>query len=97
MKKVTTKNEETVCPCCANNHKYYGFVNATGEKGFVIQKEWHHGPFRAVAIKSITHCNGRSDCDAPSLKETLDLIVSKDNWQAFEFDTPEELFKWLLE
>jgi hypothetical protein len=77
-----------------SDDKYYGMINALGNKGFVVRANFEAGYYRMMSVEGFTNGNSYSS------NYNLTTLISKftsDGCKVFEFDTYQELFKWLIE
>jgi len=81
--------------------KYYGVLNYSfreTQKGFICSTGYKNNTYRVVAIYGMTHFNGWSQFDGTGLQNIISAVIRSDaKFEVFEFDTPQELFKWLSE
>lgn len=99
MRKVVQKeNVDTVDVNNVDPNRYYGVIIPESGRGFVSQDEFRRGKFRTRPLDGITHGNGWGSFEHSDLSELLKGFLSPDRGYAvFEFDTHQELFRWLLE
>jgi len=80
--------------------KYYGITPSLKgtQKGFVAKNDFWNGKFKAFAAEEITkgNCWHIVSEDATNLKEVVGELLDS-GFYVYEFDTPQELFKWLSE
>lgn len=96
MKNVVLRTEKnTVYADLADPEKYYGVITSYGgvdSKAFISKAE---GKFLVYLKSNITigNCYGFYNSN---LSDLISRLV-KEDWPVVEFDTPQELFKWLSE
>lgn len=96
MKQVV-KQLETVTPETVSVEKYYGVESRGFYRGFIAAKEYDKSPCTVYASSHVTKCNGWETFHRPTLKETVSALLENQNFKAFEFNTHQELFRWLSE
>ena len=96
MKEVIKNNNEVVLNNEVSEKKYYGVDTLEKNKGFILQRNYCQGEFYAICENSLTYGNSFG-WRGNSLKEVVEDILSSKNAVVYEFNTPQELFKWLSE
>lgn len=95
MKQVIIIGEENV-PIVdvkmVSPQKYYG-VSYSDSKGFVVRDEYENKNYRARLGRSLTKGNSWNH-QSDSLIVLIAAFLS-DGYQVFEFNTYQELFRWL--
>ena len=95
--------EDTFWPEHADENKYYGIF--TGEhRAFIYRTEYGGGMFKFMLPKGVTVSNGLSEFSNKTVKGLITdvQVYNETKYKTlfkipiFEFDTWEELFKWLL-
>jgi hypothetical protein len=77
--------------------KYYGVeTNLKIGKGFITREKYMEGDYIVLSRHLITASNGWSYLYSPSLKALINTCIIE-RFSVYEFDTPQELFKWLSE
>jgi len=95
MKKVVEKQENRVFVGEVSLSNYYG-VKAINCKGFITRERFNSGCYRILCTQLLTCGNGfLCSKETTSLTEFIKYNLS--SYEVFEFDTPQELFKWLSE
>ncbi len=85
-------------PTVVDCDKYYGGTEGDDkyERGFITQTGWREGNYVLRTIQGITHGNGwQLEEKSSDLAKTIRYFISM-NWKFYEFDTAEELFRWVL-
>lgn len=73
---------------------YYG-AELDGQRGFILRTTWGGaGPYHVLASRGLTMHNHFDAMAGVTLRECVENLLADGN-QVYEFDTPEELFKWL--
>lgn len=96
MKKVTS-NKNTVQVSEVDISKYYG-VRCEAWSGFICRQNYRNGKYRVRVSRLLTEGN-RSFIDTDSLADLVNGIITNytATFEVFEFDTPQELYRWLSE
>lgn len=74
---------------------YYG-VYFRGEKGFILQRYYKDGPFRAVSNTGITHHNEWTSFESPTIRGLVKTLI-EENFKVFIFDNHKEFYTWLAD
>lgn len=85
---------EIIRPNETSFNKYYG-VEGFGQRGFITREQFRRGNYVLRCLKSITQANGWSISDAATLEKAINQALAQ-NWRVYQFDTYQELGKWLL-
>ncbi len=96
MKQVkVTPPVPTITPNDVVISKYYGIKSPCDSRGFITRQNYDSDNFIVLALKGITNgnCWGWFSND---LKELVKTLVLND-FEVYEFDTYQELFRWLSE
>ena len=99
MKKVVINPpvvEPTVTLSEANPRKYYGILSLYEGKGFIKQEKFESGPYQGICSNGLTKGNAWGAFQDTSLPGLFGKIFDR-GYSIFEFDSPQELFKWLSE
>lgn len=79
--------------------KYYG-IAIDNERGFIARERWVEGRWKLYCSRSITNGNQWYYHDNKALDDSLincmKFLLDK-RFSVFEFETPQELFTWLVE
>lgn len=75
---------------------YYGVEYQGYDRGFIYRKDFNSGPFIVVHPCRLTNGNRFSVTELPtaSLAEFINHL--KPHYKVYEFNNPEDLFKWLV-
>lgn len=97
MKQVVTQSN-TVNIQNIDPEKYYGtFCDECG-KGFVTRQDYEEGDYTILSVREVTKGNGFNQYNDILLFACLrNFLKAKKSRKVFEFDTAQELFKWLAE
>lgn len=96
MKKVVKGNTEQVMVNSVSKNKYYG-VKQLSSKGFIVREDYDKGNYKAYCANKLTNGNAWwIEKPTDSFVKFVDELVEK-KYEVFEFDTSQELFKWLSE
>lgn len=82
----------SVSECCES--LYYG-VNMGPEKGFIRSTYWGSSTFKLYSLDAFTRSNSWSD-HVGGLQKVIEGYLN-DDYQIYEFQTPQELMAWLAE
>lgn len=96
MKQVV-KQLETVTPETVSMDKYYGVEFMGFYRGFIVAEKHKELPCKIYASRNVTRGNGWDNFNRPNLKETVSTLLENRNFKVFEFDTHQELFRWVSE
>lgn len=98
MKEISVTAVDQVNPadkCVVSPEMYYGIRSPFQRKGFIVREQFQAGYFKTQCPGLLTNGNDWTHRNE-SLADLLnDLRGSK--FAVFEFDTYQELFKWLSE
>lgn len=97
MKQVLTSIPKSnfILAAQASHNKYYGVLNiSTKRRGFITRTVFDTGDHELRCIEQITNGNGW-DVTASELSDLIKLAI-EEGWNVFEFETPEELMKWVI-
>ena len=76
--------------------KYYGVEFGPYNRGFITNERYYGINYTVRSIDGLTYANGYSNYNYSTLLKLVDIIVSQGDI-VYEFDTPKELFTWLME
>lgn len=93
MKKVINTPVEEISVENCSEDLYYGIERNC--RFFVTRERFDGGNFVARCLNLLSRGNGHSGLSRSSLKELL-LNAIESGFQVFEFDSAEELMKWVL-
>lgn len=101
MKKVVmAKNEPEIDVKETSDAKYYGIRTKcecfARNTGFITRQCYDSGTFKVLCLDHLTNGNDWSHYLANTLQLLIELLLKK-GIEVFEFDTPEELTKFLFE
>lgn len=101
MKKVVRKQQQAFLED-VNPAKYYGIQDNNKYKGLIHKNEYTKGNYKAYCRTLITNGNGfLIKCKDPPVTDDLQVFIGafldSGSYTVYEFDTPQELFKWLAE
>jgi|LakMenEpi03Aug12_release.lakeMendotaPanAssembly.Ray.scaffolds.fasta_scaffold358080_2 hypothetical protein len=91
---VTPNNKDTVHVKDVSRNKYYGVITPQNNKGFITRLNYNSGPYISLCCNDITCGNYFYNVNSESLSIHINNIICNGN-TVYEFDTNEELFKWL--
>jgi len=80
-----------------SHHQYYGVQMKRGGRGFISSTEFDGNTFTIMCPRNITISNRWDNCDAQTLQMCVERIIVDGFGDVYEFDTPVELFKWVLD
>lgn len=93
MKKVYKTDPDNIVHISnISKNKYYGIVNKSNEKGFLVADNYGSDFYKAQCK------NGINDGDHFGIPALLKIKIEnliESQFEIFEFDTPGELFAWL--
>jgi hypothetical protein len=93
MKKVINAHANEVSVENCSEDFFYGI--SKGFRFFVTREQFEGGKFVVRCLSNLTRGNGNSALERDSLKELLSNAI-KNRFDVFEFETAEELMKWVL-
>ena len=99
MKKVVLELPKSKVAKVENcsNIGYYGIKpSGQSDKGFIARKNYNRGPYHTCVGRSLTNGNTWGDYSDSDLKNLISELI-KASFEVYEFDTHQELFKWLSE
>ena len=82
-------------PSDVNPYKYYGVSSVHQGKGYITQDNFEEGDFKVMCLSGLTRGNSWLSLRNPSLPVLIERCLQSK--QVFEFNTPQELAKWLSE
>ena len=83
----------------ATDRKYYGISQHKTIKGLITRSDYNRGDWQARCRDSFTMANKWGNWSGDH-HTSLQALISKlitEGYKVYEFDTPQELFKWLSE
>jgi hypothetical protein len=86
--------DNTVNVADASYEKYYGIKL---NKVFVTKSDYHNGYYRVAMLDSLTEGNSTIGCSNDKHRDLIEFLRSYEGGEVYQFDTWQELFKWLLE
>jgi hypothetical protein len=97
MKKVIKTDDNNIVNIeKINTTKYYGVYFGPNNRGFITNERYRGMNYTVRSIEGLTYANGYSNYNYSTLPQLVDTIISQGDI-VYEFDTPEELFTWLME
>ena len=99
MKRVITKStEKTVLVTDMDHKKFYGFLKGEKVKGVITRAEFEIGNFLMLVMDDFTNGNGYSFPNLPmNTLENVARCCERHGFILYEFETHEDLFRWLME
>ena len=94
MKKVVVAITNVCLVSDATPDKYYG-VQVGETRGFIARSGYFSGKYSAHCMRGLTRANFWNDFDRDSLSATMKALIEAGQG-VFEFDTPEDLMRWVL-
>jgi hypothetical protein len=76
--------------------RLYG-VQIYDRRGFITRQNYHDGKFVARCQDELTRGNGWDSYDSVTLTDLIARIIKDKDNKVFQFDTPKELFAWMIE
>lgn len=96
MKEVIIqKKTNTISTINVLRDKCYG-IYYNYNKGFIYQESYRYGNYKTLARTDLTMGNSWTCLQYPLLIDIVEAAIEM-GFKVYEFDTPQELFKWLSE
>ena len=95
MRKVIPKQDSVAVRLLEDvvSNKYYG-VFGYKIKGFITRESFDSGNFYVATSRNITNGNRFCDYYGDNVNAVIEGLLSN-NYEVYEFDTANDLFKWL--
>jgi hypothetical protein len=104
MKTVVLNQDTNIVEVCnVDDYKYYGTVKKASpkEKGFIVRTLYGasngRSTYKLMSINYFTKGNSFELFDGYSLPGLIKELLKNNSFDIYEFDTPQELFRWLAE
>lgn len=83
----------------ATTEKYYGAAHrANNQRSFITRPDYFSQKgYRLACVGKVTQGNYYDAFDADTVSGILENVLKNGNFNIYEFDTPQELFRWLSE
>ena len=96
MKQVTFLQTTTVGISQVDKGKYYGFQHHNDEeKGFLISGRYNQDEYNCICLRGLTYGNNWGSNRKMSLQQRINEM--RNYGKIYEFNTAEEMLKWLIE